>query len=100
MWRWGPRPLRRDLNDILEGLEPFSLQTCKNEQDTKEETKHSQAQRWDSLWPYGKINILCVKINLADILLVLLVRCFQREKPLGTFLILRETFIMVEFIII
>lgn len=35
---------------------------------------------------------VCLKINPADILIVLLVRCFQREKPLGSFLILKRTF--------
>lgn len=38
-------------NATLEGLEPFSLQTCKNEPDKKEETKHPQAQGWDCSWP-------------------------------------------------
>lgn len=52
-----------------------------------------------ALWKKSTFYV-SLKINLADILLVLLVRCFQREKPLGTFLILREPFIMVEFIII
>jgi len=50
-------------NDILKGLEPFSLQTCKDKPDKKEETKHPQAQRWDSSWSYGKINIVCVSEN-------------------------------------